>query len=127
MKAGVITFPGSNCDDDCRYVLAKHGGFDVQTLWHKDAPDLSNFDLIALPGGFSYGDYLRCGAMAALSPIMEKVRQFAEGGGYVIGVCNGFQILCEAQMLPGALARNRDLRFICQDVYCRVENNESPW
>lgn len=127
MKAGVITFPGSNCDDDCRYVLAKYGGFDVQTLWHKDSPDLTGYDLIALPGGFSYGDYLRCGAMAALSPIMQEVRKFAGNGGYVIGICNGFQILCEAQLLPGALARNRDLRFLCTDVYCRVENNESPW
>jgi len=127
MKAGVITFPGSNCDDDCRFVLAKHGGFDVRTLWHKDAPDLSDFDLIALPGGFSYGDYLRCGAMASLSPIMDEVRKFADNGGHVLGICNGFQILCEAHLLPGALARNLGLRFLCQDVHCRVENNESPW
>lgn len=127
MKAGVITFPGSNCDDDVRYALAKQAGFEVFPLWHKDSPDLSGFDLIALPGGFSYGDYLRCGAMASLSPIMDQVRKFAENGGYVVGICNGFQILCESQLLPGALARNRGLRFVCQDVSLRVENNESPW
>jgi phosphoribosylformylglycinamidine synthase len=127
MKAAVITFPGSNCDDDCRYALARHCGFDVKMLWHKDSPDLGEFDLIALPGGFSYGDYLRCGAMASLSPIMAQVKEYAGRGGRVIGICNGFQILCESGLLPGALARNQSLRFVCQDVYCRVESSDNPW
>jgi phosphoribosylformylglycinamidine synthase len=127
MKAGVITFPGSNCDDDVSDSLKKLGGFEVEKLWHKDTPDLSSFSLIVLPGGFSYGDYLRCGAMAARSPIMEKVREFADLGGYVIGICNGFQILCESGLLPGALAKNLNLNFICKDLVVKVETNESPW
>jgi phosphoribosylformylglycinamidine synthase len=127
MKAAVITFPGSNCDDDCRYALARCCGFDVTMLWHKDSPALGEFDLVALPGGFSYGDYLRCGAMASLSPIMAQVKEYAGRGGRVIGICNGFQILCESGLLPGALARNEGLRFVCQDVYCRVESAENPW
>jgi len=127
MKAAVITFPGSNCDDDCRYALAKHCGFSVDMLWHKEAPDLSGYSLIVLPGGFSYGDYLRCGAMAALSPIMEKVRDYAAKGGFVLGTCNGFQILCEAGLLPGALVRNQSLEFVCKDTHCRVESGTSPW
>src|SRR5579862_5836591 len=125
MKAGVITFPGSNCDDDCRYVLAKHGGFDVQTLWHKDAPDLSNFDLIALPGGFSYGDYLRCGAMAALSPVMTEVKAAAARGVAVAGICNGFQILCEVGLLPGALLRNAALKYVCRPVDLDIVNGQT--
>ncbi|MFM8313608.1 MAG: phosphoribosylformylglycinamidine synthase subunit PurQ [Deltaproteobacteria bacterium] len=127
MKAGVITFPGSNCDDDVVDSLTRVGGFEVQKLWHKDTPDLSSFSLIVLPGGFSYGDYLRCGAMAARSPIMERVISFANQGGFVLGICNGFQILCESGLLPGALARNLSLNFICKDVIVKVENNETPW
>lgn len=127
MKAGVVTFPDSNCDDDLRYALEKLAGFDTKPLWHKDSPSLADYDLIALPGGFSYGDYLRCGAIAALSPIMEKVKEFAENGGLVIGICNGFQILCEAHLLPGALVRNEKQLFQCQDVSLKVESNTSPW
>lgn len=127
MKAAVITFPGSNCDDDLVYTLEKTCGYNVDTLWHKDSPDLSGYQLVALPGGFSYGDYLRCGAMASLSPILGSVRTFASGGGLVIGICNGFQILCEAGLLPGALARNEKLQFICQDVTLQVQSNATPW
>ena len=127
MKAGVITFPGSNCDDDVVDSLTRVGGFEVQKLWHKDTPELSSFSLIVLPGGFSYGDYLRCGAMAARSPIMERVIAFANQGGLVLGICNGFQILCESGLLPGALARNLSLNFICKDVIVKIENNETPW
>ncbi len=127
MKAGVITFPGSNCDDDVVDSLKKVGGFDVERLWHKDTPDLSSFALVVLPGGFSYGDYLRCGAMAARSPIMEKVKNFSSKGGFVLGICNGFQILCESGLLPGALARNLSLNFICKDVTVKIETVETPW
>lgn len=126
MKAAVITFPGSNCDDDLVYALTK-AGFSVDRLWHKDAPALDGYQLIGLPGGFSYGDYLRCGAIAALSPIMQKVKEFANKGGYVFGLCNGFQMLCELGLLPGALARNEGLTFVCKDVFTKVESNESPW
>jgi len=126
MKAAVITFPGSNCDDDAVFTLEKVG-FRVDRLWHKDTPDLSNYQLIVLPGGFSYGDYLRCGAIASLAPIMEKVKAFAEQGGFVIGICNGFQILCESGLLPGAVARNSGLRFICRDVNLKVGNHDTPW
>jgi phosphoribosylformylglycinamidine synthase subunit PurQ / glutaminase len=127
MKAGVVTFPDSNCDDDLRYTLEKVAGFETKMLWHKDSPSLADYDLICLPGGFSYGDYLRCGAMASLSPIMEKVKEFASNGGLVLGICNGFQILCEARLLPGALARNESLLFQCKDVPLKVESNSSPW
>lgn len=127
LRAAVITFPGSNCDDDCVYTLEKICEFKVDTLWHKDTPDLSVYQLVLLPGGFSYGDYLRSGAMAALSPIMEKVKEFAAGGGYVLAICNGFQIACEAGLLPGALAKNDSLKFICRDVTLTVENTENPW
>lgn len=127
MKAAVITFPGSNCDDDCVYTLSKLAGFQVDTLWHKDSPDLTEYDLVVLPGGFSYGDYLRCGAMAGLSPIMDSVRAYASKGKLLLGICNGFQILCEAGLLPGALARNKSLTFICNDVFIRTEDTASPW
>lgn len=127
MKAGVVTFPGSNCDDDAIFTLEKNAGFEVVRLWHKDETDLSGFNLVILPGGFSYGDYLRCGAMASLSPIMQKIKDFAEKGGLVLGICNGFQILCEVGLLPGALARNEKLNFICSDVALKVESTESPW
>src|SRR5688572_22513887 len=127
MNAAVITFPGSNCDDDVFFVLEKVCELKVDRLWHKDTPDLSKYDLIALPGGFSYGDYLRCGAIASLSPIMEKVKAFAADGGFVIGISNGFQVLCESGLLPGALARNQSLTFVCKDVDLKVMTSHSPW
>ena len=126
MKAAVVTFPGSNCDDDCSYAL-KIAEFEVTKLWHLDVPDLSPYQLVVLPGGFSYGDYLRSGAIAALSPIITAVSAYSERGGLVLGSCNGFQILCEAKLLPGALARNAGLLFRCHDVPLRVETNDSPW
>lgn len=126
MKAAVITFPGSNCDDDTVYTLGK-AGFEVDNLWHKDSPELSTYQLVVLPGGFSYGDYLRCGAIASLSPIMEKVKAYAKSGGMVLGICNGFQTLCEAGLLPGAVARNAGLKFICKDVPLKVATVSTPW
>lgn len=125
MKAAVIRFPGSNCDQDCFGALATLGA-DVEYVWHKDE-SLSGFGLVVLPGGFSYGDYLRCGAIARFSPIMKAVAAFAAAGGYVLGICNGFQILCESGLLPGALVRNRSLHFICEHVQLRVENISTPW
>lgn len=116
MKAGVITFPGSNCDEDCLYALEFTKLFSAQRLWHKNQSDLGDFDLIVLPGGFSYGDYLRTGAIAANSPIMESVKNFAARGGKILGICNGFQILCESGLLPGALVKNKTLGFICKEV-----------
>jgi phosphoribosylformylglycinamidine synthase len=116
MKFGVITFPGSNCDQDMVYVLETILGQEVVQLWHKDR-DLQKVDMVVLPGGFSYGDYLRSGAIARFSPIMEEVIQFANKGGYVMGVCNGFQILTESHLLPGALLHNNNHRFICKNVY----------
>jgi phosphoribosylformylglycinamidine synthase I len=123
-KFGVVVFPGSNCDHDAFYALHKVLEYDVNFLWHKDA-DLKESDVIILPGGFSYGDYLRTGAIARFSPIMNSVIDFANNGGYVIGICNGFQILLEAGLLPGALLQNISLKFICKDVYLSVENYES--
>jgi phosphoribosylformylglycinamidine synthase I len=123
-KFGVVVFPGSNCDHDAFYALHKVLEFDVNFLWHKDT-DLKECDVIILPGGFSYGDYLRTGAIARFSPIMNSVIDFAKKGGYVIGICNGFQILLEAGLLPGALLQNISLKFICKDVYLSVENYES--
>ena len=116
MKFGVVVFPGSNCDKDMIYVLEMLYKQEVVSLWHKDT-NLQNCDFIILPGGFSYGDYLRSGAIARFSPIMEKVIEFANNGGYVIGVCNGFQILCESGLLPGALLHNNSHKFICKNVY----------
>jgi len=121
MKFGVVIFPGSNCDQDCIHVLRRVLKQEVRELWHKER-DLQGCECIVLPGGFSYGDYLRTGAIARFSPIMESVRDHAAKGRPVIGICNGFQILCEAGMLPGALIRNRSLRFICQPVHIKVEN-----
>ncbi len=115
MKFGVITFPGSNCDMDMVYALESKLGQKVERLWHKDK-DLKGCDFIIVPGGFSYGDYLRSGAIARFSPIMEKVQEHAEKGGYVMGVCNGFQILCEAGLLPGALMHNDSHKFICKNI-----------
>jgi len=116
MKFGVVTFPGSNCDHDMIYVLKNIMEQEVVELWHKDT-DLQNVDAVVLPGGFSYGDYLRSGALARFSPIMEKVIEFAHNGGFVFGVCNGFQILCEAGLLPGALLHNNSQKFECKNVF----------
>ncbi|MBW3628812.1 MAG: phosphoribosylformylglycinamidine synthase subunit PurQ, partial [Gemmatimonadetes bacterium] len=126
MKVGVITFPGSNCDYDCYKAAQEVLEGETIFLWHKEH-DLRGVDAVFLPGGFSYGDYLRAGAIAQLSPIMNEVRQFAAAGGPVIGICNGFQILCEAGMLPGALIRNRSLRFISRPVHIRVERSRPPF
>jgi len=123
-KFGVVIFPGSNCDQDMIYVLRNVMKQEVVELWHKDT-DLKGCDFIILPGGFSYGDYLRSGAIARFSPIMEKVIAFANNGGYVMGVCNGFQILCEAGLLPGALLHNTERKFICKNVYIKVQNNNT--
>jgi phosphoribosylformylglycinamidine synthase subunit PurQ / glutaminase len=122
MKAAVIRFPGSNCDQDCFYALNTVFGVETHYVWHKEDTSLDAFDLIVLPGGFSYGDYLRCGAIARYSPVMKSVVEQAGKGKYVLGICNGFQILCEAHLLPGALVRNRSLHFICEHVNVRVEN-----
>jgi phosphoribosylformylglycinamidine synthase subunit PurQ / glutaminase len=126
MKFGVIIFPGSNCDHDAYHVISKHVGQPVSFVWHKET-DLSTYDAIILPGGFSYGDYLRAGALARFSPVMGSVKEFAVAGGLVLGICNGFQILCEAGLLPGALMRNRDLHFICEHVNVRVETTDTPF
>jgi phosphoribosylformylglycinamidine synthase len=124
MKFGVVTFPGSNCDQDLNCVLSKISGGKVISLWHKDS-DLQGCDFIFLPGGFSYGDYLRSGAIAKFSPIMKEVILHAQKGGYVMGICNGFQILTECGLLPGALLRNRDTLFICSDVFIRATNTDT--
>lgn len=124
MKFGVIVFPGSNCDEDMVYVLRDRMRQQVVKLWHKDH-DLQQCDVIVLPGGFSYGDYLRSGAIARFSPIMKEVIEFAGSGGLVFGVCNGFQILCEAGLLPGALLRNTSSRFICKNVFIRAQHTDS--
>ncbi len=126
MKFGVLVFPGSNCDHDAYHVISKHVGQPVDFVWHKET-DLSSYDAIIVPGGFSYGDYLRCGALAKFSPVMGAVKEFAASGKFVFGICNGFQILCEAGLLPGALIRNRDLHFICKHVNLRVENASTPF
>ena len=126
MKFGVIVFPGSNCDHDAYHVISKHVGQPVDFIWHRDT-DLSSYNAVIIPGGFSYGDYLRAGALARFSPVMNSVRKFAQSGRLVLGICNGFQILCEAGLLPGALIRNRDLHFICEHVFVRVETSETPF
>lgn len=122
MKAGIVRFPGSNCDEDAYHAIADHLGQEAVYLWHKDH-DLQNVDLVILPGGFSYGDYLRAGAIARFSPIMQEVIAFAKRGGPVLAICNGFQIACEAGLLPGALLRNASLRFVSAPVHLRVESN----
>ena len=124
MKFGVVIFPGSNCDADMIYVLRKIMNQEVIELWHKET-NLQNCDMIILPGGFSYGDYLRSGAIARFSPIMEKVQEFADKGGYVFGVCNGFQIACEAGLLPGALLHNNDRKFQCKNVFIKAQNTDT--
>jgi phosphoribosylformylglycinamidine synthase len=125
MKWGVVTFPGSNDDEDARSVVRDLLGHETVALWHKDR-ELHDVDAVILPGGFSYGDYLRCGALARFSPVMRSIAEFAADGGLVLGICNGFQILCEAGLLPGALIRNRSLRFVCEAVTIRVENADTP-
>jgi len=126
MRFSVTVFPGSNCDHDCEYVVRNVMGQPVEMVWHKET-DLRNPDCVVVPGGFSYGDYLRTGAIARFSPVMKSVADFAAKGGLVIGICNGFQILCEAGLLPGALLRNKNLKFICQNVYIRVEETNTPF
>ncbi len=126
MKFGVIVFPGSNCDHDAYHVISKHVGQPVDFIWHKET-NLSGYDAVIVPGGFSYGDYLRAGALAHFSPVIQSVKEFAKKGNLVFGVCNGFQILCESGLLPGALMRNRGLHFICQHVNIRVENDKTPY
>jgi len=126
VEFGVIVFPGSNCDHDAYHVISKHVGQPVDFIWHRDT-DLSSYDAVIIPGGFSYGDYLRAGALARFSPVMSSVKEFAAKGNLVLGICNGFQILCEAGLLPGALIRNRDLHFICDHVNVRVENADTPF
>lgn len=123
-KFGVVVFPGSNCDHDAYYSITKVLGYEAAFLWHKEN-DLKDSDVIILPGGFSYGDYLRSGAIARFSPIMNSVVSFAEKGGIVIGICNGFQILLEAGLLQGVMFRNKSLKFVCKDVYLSIENRHS--
>ena len=127
MRVAVPTFPGSNCDHDALHACGTVLGWDTRAVWHQENALPEGTELVFVPGGFSYGDYLRCGAIASLSPIMADVKRFAENGGLVLGVCNGFQILCEAQLLPGALLRNASLRFIHRDVHLRVERNDLPF
>ena len=125
MKSAVIVFPGSNCDRDCKVAIERSTGSSVDMVWHQETVLPSGLDLIVLPGGFSYGDYLRCGAMAALSPVMAEVKAAAERGVAVVGICNGFQVLCEAGMLPGALLRNEGLKYICKTVTLDVVNAQT--
>ncbi len=126
MKFGVVVFPGSNCDYDAYYVLKNVIGQETVFLWHKNR-DLQNVDCLVLPGGFSYGDYLRSGAIARFSPIMSEVKKFAAAGGLILGICNGFQILLEAGLLPGAMLRNKNLKFLCQQVWVKIENNQTAF
>lgn len=126
MKAAVIRFPGSNCDQDCYHALHNVFGISTDYVWHKET-SLKGYDLVVLPGGFSYGDYLRCGAIARFSPIMKAVVDYATSGGLLIGICNGFQILTESRLLPGALVRNRSMHFICEHRYLRVEAIDNPF
>ncbi|CAN5852754.1 phosphoribosylformylglycinamidine synthase subunit PurQ [soil metagenome] len=126
MRAAIITFPGSNCDYDCYKALTDVLGHEAYFVWHREQ-QVGDCDLVVLPGGFSYGDYLRAGAIARFSPIMTDVQRFAADGGHLLGICNGFQVLCEAHMLPGALVRNRSLKFQGERVYVRVENNSTAF
>ena len=126
MKFGVVMFPGSNCDHDTYHVISKVIGQPVDFLWHRQNT-VADCDAVILPGGFSYGDYLRTGAIARFSPVMGAVKEFASRGGLVMGICNGFQILCEAGLLPGALLRNKDLRFICDHINIRIEATDTPY
>ena len=126
MRFSVTVFPGSNCDHDCDYVIRDVMGQPVEMIWHKET-DLKNPDCVVVPGGFSYGDYLRTGAIARFSPVMKSVADFAAKGGLVIGICNGFQILCEAGLLPGVLIRNKSLQFICRNIHLKVEQTDTPF
>jgi phosphoribosylformylglycinamidine synthase len=126
MKFGVVVFPGSNCDHDAWYSVSHNLGHRAEFIWHQDT-HIGDFDAVILPGGFSYGDYLRCGAIAKFSPVMPAVKKFAASGALVAGICNGFQILTEAGLLPGALVRNRKLKFICRSLPVRVETTDSPF
>ena len=126
MKFGVVVFPGSNCDRDVAYVTRDLVGQPTRMIWHQET-DIADVDVIVLPGGFSYGDYLRCGAIARFSPIMQQVIEHANHGKLVIGICNGFQVLTEAHLLPGILVRNRDMHFICDRLPLKVERNDLPW
>jgi len=125
MKFGVIQFPGSNCDHDAYYALSGNLGVSTDYIWHKESSLPEKYDLIIVPGGFSYGDYLRSGAIASISPIIKAVKDYANKGGIVVGICNGFQILTEAGLLPGVLLRNSGLKFICKDVHLKVENHNT--
>ena len=125
MKAAVIVFPGSNCDRDCKVAVERSTGASVDMVWHGDTALPDNLDLIVLPGGFSYGDYLRCGAMASLSPIMTEVKAAVERGVATVGICNGFQVLCEAGLLPGALLRNAGLKYVCKPVALDIVNGQT--
>ena len=125
MSAAVIVFPGSNCDRDCKVAVERSTGEPVQMVWHAESELPQGLDLIVIPGGFSYGDYLRCGAMAAQSPVMQAVKKAADDGVAVVGICNGFQILCEAGMLPGALLRNSGLKYICKPISITVANGQT--
>lgn len=127
MKTAVIVFPGSNCDRDAKTALKQATGQDPAMVWHKDGTIPDGTDLVMVPGGFSYGDYLRCGAMAANSPVIQQLKTHAAGGGYVLGVCNGFQILCETGLLPGALIRNSGLEFVCKPQALKIENADSAF
>lgn len=126
MKFGVVLFPGSNCDFDTLYVVRDVFQQEAEFLWHKDH-DIKNSDCIILPGGFSYGDYLRSGAIARFSPLMQEVKEFALNGGLVLGICNGFQVLLELGLLPGAMLRNKNLKFLCQHIHLRIENTDTPF
>ena len=126
MKIGVVVFPGSNCDHDALYAISHNLGHSAEYIWH-DSDRVGDVDAVILPGGFSYGDYLRCGAIARFSPVMQAVKQFAADGGLVMGICNGFQVLCESGLLPGALLRNAGLKFICKPVDITVETTNSPF
>jgi phosphoribosylformylglycinamidine synthase len=126
MKFGVVVFPGSNCDHDAYHALGQVLHQPVEFLWHQ-SEQIAGFDAIVLPGGFAYGDYLRTGAIARFSPVMRAVEKFARGGGFVLGICNGFQILCEAGLLPGVLVRNAGMRFVCRQVHIRVETADTPF
>ena len=126
MRFAVVVFPGSNCDEDAARAITRVLQASADLVWHQTA-SLNGYDAVIVPGGFAYGDYLRTGAIAKFSPVMESVRKFADGGGLVIGICNGFQILCESGLLPGALMRNAGLKYVCKPVYVRVENADTPF
>ncbi len=126
MRAGVVVFPGSNCDRDVAVALSQSTGKKTAMIWHRDT-DLPDLDLIVVPGGFSYGDYLRCGAMGAHSPVMQEIKRRAEKGTRVLGICNGFQIITEAGLVPGVLMRNAGLKYVCKDVFLRVEDSQSAF